>query len=56
VGQLLIANFSPQLTPQLLKEGAVQALNGLMAPIIEDYTANVEWQKVEKLAYPAGKA
>ena len=41
-----------QLTPQLLKSGAISALNALLAPIQEAYQSSTEWQEIDKQAYP----
>ena len=41
-----------KLTPQLLKGGATDALNDLLAPIQAEFQASLEWQELEKKAYP----
>ena len=41
-----------QVTPQLLKPAIARELNQLLAPIQEEYRNSVEWQEIEKMAYP----
>ena len=40
------------LTPQLLKAGVITALNELLRPVQEEFSASIEWQEIEKKAYP----
>jgi tyrosyl-tRNA synthetase len=44
--------MADQLTPQLLKSGATDALIALLAPVQADFQASPEWQDIEKKAYP----
>lgn len=41
-----------QLTPQLLKQSVTKALNELLAPVLEAYRNDKEWQETEAKAYP----
>jgi tyrosyl-tRNA synthetase len=41
-----------KLTPQLLKGAVTKALNDLLTPILAEFEASLEWQEVEKKAYP----
>lgn len=44
-----------KLTPQLLKGAVTKALVDLLRPIQEDFRASLEWQEVEKKAYPTAQ-
>lgn len=48
----LTNNYLQQLTPQLLKPAAAEALTRLMAPIHQAYTDSAEWQEITLKAYP----
>jgi len=45
-----------QLTPQLLKAALTHHLNDLLKPIVAEYAADEEWQKISEQAYPPEKA